>query len=179
MEFRIPEADDRLRPQCPVCGYVHYTNPKLVVGCIPEWEDGSVLLCRRDIEPRRGFWTLPAGYLENGEGVLQGAVRETLEESLARVEAVSPFRMFSLVFIDQIYLMFRSRLADTGFGPTPESSEVRLFAETEIPWADLAFPVIRETLADWFRQRRKGDLSFGSREIRTREDFIPLERLFD
>ncbi|MFH1156677.1 MAG: NUDIX hydrolase [Pseudomonadota bacterium] len=173
MELRIPEFDDRLRPVCPRCGYVHYTNPKMVVGCIPE-RDGAVLLCRRDIEPRRGKWTLPAGYLENDETVLDGAVRETLEETRARVVNVEPFRMYNLVFINQIYMMFRSTLTDTDFGPTPESIEVRLFPESGIPWEDLAFPVIRETLLDYFRQRKTGDWRFAMKDIRTRQAFSQL-----
>jgi ADP-ribose pyrophosphatase YjhB (NUDIX family) len=170
MELRIPEYDDRLRPVCPVCGHVHYTNPRMVVGCIPEWH-GSVLLCRRDIEPRLGYWTLPAGYLENGESPLEGAVRETREESLARVVEVEPFRMYPLVFIDQIYMMFRSRMEDAGFGTTPESSDVRLFGEAEIPWGEIAFPVVRETLEDFFACGRTGDFRFLIKEFRTREAF--------
>lgn len=152
---RIPEGDDRQRFVCDVCGAIHYQNPKMVVGCIPEWED-KILLCRRSIEPKTGKWTLPAGYLENGETVVEGAKRETLEEAGARVDALEPYALMSLAYISQVYLIFRARLMDTDFTPGTESSDVKLFSEEEIPWDDLAFGVVRETLRRYFRDRPSG-----------------------
>ncbi len=164
MTTRIPEDDDHVRPVCDRCGHVHYDNPKLVVGCIPMRED-QVLLCKRNIEPRKGKWTLPAGYLENGETVEQGAVRETLEETRSRVSIIAPYRMFNLVFVHQIYLMFRARLLDNDFGPTKESTQVRLFSESDIPWEDIAFESIRQTLADFFSDRPEQAYSFKIKQI--------------
>lgn len=152
---RIPEGDHRLRYVCDGCGTIHYQNPKIVTGCIPEWED-RILLCRRAISPRRGYWTLPAGYMENGESSPEGAARETLEECGSRVKVTALYTTFDLPHIDQIYLLFRGTLLDTGFGPTEESSEVALFAEEDIPWGELAFPVVAETLKLYFADRRDG-----------------------
>lgn len=152
---RVPEGDDRQRFVCDGCGTIHYQNPKMVVGCIPEWED-RILLCKRSIEPKNGKWTVPAGYLENGETVTDGAKRETFEEACARVENLEPYALMSIAYISQVYLIFRGRLMDTGFAPGAESSEVRLFSEAEIPWDDLAFMVIRETLRRYFRDRQTG-----------------------
>ncbi|MGE5153046.1 MAG: NUDIX hydrolase [Bdellovibrio bacteriovorus] len=151
----IPAGDDRPRHVCTRCGTVHYQNPKVVVGCIPEWED-RVLLCRRAIEPRYGLWTLPAGFMERGETTLTGAARETLEEANARVAIGPLFSLFNLPHIDQVYLLFRGQLLDLDFHPGAESLEVRLFAESEIPWGELAFPVVKETLALYFRDRASG-----------------------
>lgn len=164
MIIMVPEDDDHVRPVCNRCGHVHYDNPKLVVGCIPMLGD-QVLLCRRNIEPRKGKWTLPAGYLENGETVEQGAVRETLEETRSHVSIIAPYRMFNLVFVHQIYLMFRARLLDSRFGPTKESTEVRLFSEPEIPWEDIAFESIRQTLADFFSDRPGEIYPFAIKQI--------------
>ena len=155
VRLEIPAGDDRPRHVCPRCGTVHYQNPKVVVGCIPEWED-KVLLCRRAIEPRSGFWTLPAGFMERGETTLAGAARETLEEANARVAIGPLYSLFNLPHIDQVYLLFRGQLLDVDFGPGPESLEVRLFAESEIPWEELAFPVVKETLRLYYRDRAAG-----------------------
>ena len=165
MEHRIPAGDDQPRPVCPACGFIHYQNPKMVVGCIPEWGE-DILLCRRNIEPRSGKWTLPAGYLENGETVQQGALRETSEETGTSVDLIEPFVMYNIVFVNQIYLLFRAALRDTSFHPTPESSEVRLFAEKDIPWNLLAFPVIEQTLTRYFNDRNKGIFPFRISEIK-------------
>ena len=152
---RIPEGDDRPRFICDMCNTIHYQNPKMVVGCIPEWED-RILLCKRSIEPKHGKWTLPAGYLENGETVVDGAKRETAEEAGARVEMLEPYALMSIAYISQIYLIFRARLVDTDFAPGKESLEVKLFSEGEIPWDDLAFMVVRETLQRYFKDRPNG-----------------------
>ena len=155
IERRVPDGDNLPRFVCGACGAIHYQNPKVVVGCLPAWED-QVLLCRRAIEPRHGLWTLPAGFLENGETVAAGAVRETLEEARARVELGELYTMISLPQISQIYMMFRARLVDLDFGPGPESLEVRLFREDEIPWEEMAFRTIGRTLRNYFLDRKLG-----------------------
>ena len=137
------------------CGTIHYQNPKVVVGCLPEWEE-QVLLCRRAIEPRHGLWTLPAGFLENGETVVAGAARETLEEASARVVVGDLYTMISLPQISQIYVMFRARLVDLDFGPGPESLEVRLFREEEIPWEDWRSARSGGRCATYFLDRKLG-----------------------
>ena len=153
--LRIPEGDTLPRDVCEACGTIHYQNPKVVVGCLPEWE-GRVLLCKRAIEPRLGLWTLPAGFLENGETLANGALRETLEEAQARVALGELYTVISLPMINQVYMMFRARLLDLGFGPGTESLEVRLFDESEIPCESLAFRTIARTLRNHFLDRRLG-----------------------
>ena len=153
--FRVPEGDTLPRFVCPACGEIHYQNPKIVVGCLPEWE-GRVLLCKRAIEPRHGLWTLPAGFLENGETVVAGAERETLEEASARVDIGELYTLISLPQINQVYMVFRAGLKDLDFGPGPESLAVQLFEETEIPWEQLAFRTIGRTLRNWFLDRKLG-----------------------
>ena len=157
--LRIPEGDAILRHVCDSCQTVHYQNPKIVVGCIPAWED-KVLLCRRAIEPRHGFWTLPAGFMENGETTAQGALRETLEEANARVAIGSLYTLFNLPHISQVYMMFRGSLLDLDFKPGIESLEVALFSEQDIPWDNLAFSTIHSTLKYYFSDRRKGQFEF-------------------
>lgn len=152
---RIPEGDDRERYVCDNCGIIHYHNPKVVVGCIPEYE-GKILLCKRSIKPRYGFWTVPAGFLENGETVTNGAMREAREEAEARVEILGLYTLFNLTDINQIYLLFRSRLLDLDFGAGAESLEVRLYKEEEIPWDEMAFLAIKESLRLFFHDREKG-----------------------
>lgn len=148
---RIPPGDDKPRFCCDVCDAIFYQNPKNIVGTVPVYED-KVLLCRRAIEPRLGKWTLPAGFLENGETLLAGALRETLEEAGARIEVSdhSLYTVFNLPYINQVYLFFRGELSDLDFAPGPESLEVQLFAAEEIPWRELAFPVVRSTLEHYF-----------------------------
>ena len=131
----------------------------MVVGCLPEWQN-RILLCRRAIEPRRGLWTLPAGFMENGETTAQGAQRETLEEANARVEIGDLYALFNLPHINQVYLMFRGRLLDLDFSPGTESLEVRLFSEEEIPWGQMAFRTVGETLKHFFNDRRTGHFTF-------------------
>jgi ADP-ribose pyrophosphatase YjhB (NUDIX family) len=153
---QVPEGDNRPRHVCGDCGAIHYRNPKVVTGCLPVWQ-GQVLLCRRAIKPRYGLWTLPAGFLENGESSHQGAVRETLEEANARVALEGLYTTFNLPHIDQIYMLFRARLLDLDFAPGEESLEVALFDERDIPWEQLAFPVVAETLKLFFADRARGD----------------------
>ncbi len=153
--LRVPEGDSLPRHVCGGCGAIHYQNPKVVVGCLPEHED-RVLLCRRAIEPRLGLWTLPAGFLENGESIAAGAERETLEEANARVAIGQLYTVISLPYINQVYMMFRARLVDLDFGPGPESLEVRLFTEDDVPWEELAFRTIARTLRTYFLDRKRG-----------------------
>ncbi|TVQ86973.1 MAG: NUDIX domain-containing protein [Chromatiaceae bacterium] len=155
VQVAVPPGDNLPRHICSACGSIHYQNPKLVVGSIPEWED-RILLCRRAIEPRLGRWTLPAGFMENGETLQQGAARETLEEAQARIVVGDLYSLFNLPHISQVYVLFRSRLLDLDFGPGAESLEVRLLREEEIPWDELAFAVIRESLHLYFRDRAAG-----------------------
>ncbi len=153
--FRVPAGDTLPRHVCEVCETIHYVNPKVVVGCLPEWQ-GQILLCRRAIEPRLGLWTAPAGFLENKETLAAGAARETLEEANARVDVGELYTVISLPHISQVYMMFRAHLLDLEFGPGPESLEVRLFREEEIPWNELAFRTIGRTLRNYFLDRKLG-----------------------
>jgi ADP-ribose pyrophosphatase YjhB (NUDIX family) len=150
---KIPPDDDRPRFVCDACETVHYQNPKIVVGCVPERED-AVLLCRRAINPRYGFWTLPAGFLENGETTIEGVQRETFEEAHATIEIISLYTVFDFPRINQVYMMFRSRLLDFDHEGGSESLEVKLFKEQDIPWDRIAFVPIYETLKLFFKDRR-------------------------
>ena len=161
VELRIPPGDTHPRHICPRCGTIHYQNPKLIVGCIAEWE-GKILLCRRAIEPRLGLWTLPAGFMENRESTVQAALRETLEEACARVEIDALFSLINIPHIDQVHLFYRGRLQDADFSPGPESLETALFSETEIPWNKLAFHGVALSLKRYFADRLAG--SFGLHE---------------
>lgn len=157
VELRIPPGDDRPRHVCTSCATIHYQNPKLVIGAIPEWEDGRILLCRRAIEPRYGLWTLPAGFMENGETTAEAAARETLEEANGRIDVGDLYSMYSLPYISQVYLLFRSRLLDLNFSPGLESLEVELFEERDVPWDNLAFRPVRYTLQHFFADRKAGN----------------------
>jgi ADP-ribose pyrophosphatase YjhB (NUDIX family) len=172
IERRVPDGDTLPRDVCAECGTVHYQNPKIVVGCLPEW-DGRVLLCKRAIEPRYGLWTLPAGFLENGETLVDGALRETLEEADARVAIGDLYAVISLPQINQVYMMFRARLLDLGFGPGAESLEVRLFAESEIPWESLAFRTIARTLRNFLLDRRLDAFTLHVSAIERRSPLSP------
>ena len=156
LNLRIPPGDNLPRHVCEQCGTIHYQNPKIVAGCIPEWGD-RILLCRRAIEPRAGLWTLPAGFMENGETTAEGAARETWEEANAQVEISGLYALFNIPHISQVYLMFRARMLEERYGPGSESLEVELFREDQIPWQELAFPVVRETLVRYFEDRRSGE----------------------
>jgi ADP-ribose pyrophosphatase YjhB (NUDIX family) len=156
---RIPPGDNLPRHVCDTCDTIFYENPKMIVGCVAEWE-GKVLLCRRAIEPRHGLWTVPAGFLENGETTAAGAQRETLEEANARVEVDAFYALYNLPHINQIYMLFRGRLLDEDFGPGAETLETRLCDESEVPWSELAFATVRNTLIHYFNDRRKGAFGF-------------------
>lgn len=156
---RVPPGDDRPRHVCDSCGTIFYSNPKIVAGCIPQWGD-ELLLCRRAIEPRHGSWTLPAGFMENGESTAQAAARETLEEANARVEISSLFAYLNIPAINQVYVIFLAELLDLEFSAGTESLEVRLFREEEIPWDEIAFPSIERALRLYYDDRRRE--SFGT-----------------
>jgi ADP-ribose pyrophosphatase YjhB (NUDIX family) len=164
VELRIPPDDNRTRHVCTGCGEVHYQNPKLIVGAIPVWQD-KVLLCRRAIEPRHGLWTLPAGFMENGETTAEAAARETLEEANARVKIGELYSMYSLPYIDQVHLLFRAELLDLDFSPGAESLEVKLLGEAEIPWDEIAFRPIRFSLEYYFAERNNGKFCFHIGEL--------------
>jgi ADP-ribose pyrophosphatase YjhB (NUDIX family) len=157
--LRIPPGDTLPRHVCDACNSIHYENPRMIVGCVAEWE-GRVLLCRRGIEPRHGLWTVPAGFLENGETTVAGALRETLEEANARVEIDTLFALYNIPHINQVYMLFRGRLLDLDFRPGAETLETRLYGEAEIPWSELAFASVRNTLIHYFNDRRRGELGF-------------------
>src|SRR5688572_19108166 len=135
---RVPPGDSLPRWVCDQCGEIHYENPRLVVGSIPEFE-GKLLLCRRAIEPRYGYWTLPAGFMENGETVAQAAQRETLEEAGARIELGAAFSMISVPYVNQVHVFYLARLRDLDFAPGEETLETKLFDEASLPWQDIAF----------------------------------------
>ena len=160
VELRLPPDDNRLRYVCTSCSTIHYQNPNMVIGAIPEWSDGRILLCRRAIEPRHGFWTLPAGFMENGETTTEAAIRETLEEANAQIAIGELYSMYNLPFINQVHMLFRARLLDLNFSPGVESLEVKLFEEQEIPWDDLAFRPVRFTLQHYFADRKTGNFQF-------------------
>lgn len=159
VSLRIPQGDSVPRHVCQRCATIHYLNPKLVVGCIPEWED-RILLCRRAIEPRYGRRTLPAGFMENGETTAQGAVRETLEEACARVEIGELFSLVNVPHINQVHLFYRGRMLDTQFAAGLESLDTALFSEDDIPWNDLAFRSVTLCLQAYFADRRAGRFIF-------------------
>jgi ADP-ribose pyrophosphatase YjhB (NUDIX family) len=172
-ELKTPPGDDRERRVCATCGFVDYINPKIVAGTVVESADGRILMCRRAIEPRKGFWTLPAGFMEQGESVADAARREAREEACAQLEMIDLLAVYSIPRISQVQMFFRARLADPSIAPGPESLEVALYAWEEIPFEDLAFPSVRWALEDWrARKGRTGDPP----ALRTQgEDFAPKD----
>jgi ADP-ribose pyrophosphatase YjhB (NUDIX family) len=164
--YRLPDdGDTRERAICTACHTVHYENPLNVVGTVPVWgESGEqVLLCKRNIEPRRGMWTLPAGFMELGETTAQGAERETQEEAGAQFEMQALFAIMNVARVGQVHLFYRAQLLSTDFDPGHETMEARLFAEAEIPWDDIAFRTVKETLTRYFADRRLGQ--FGTHVV--------------
>jgi ADP-ribose pyrophosphatase YjhB (NUDIX family) len=153
--LRTPPGDHLARHVCDACGSIHYQNPRLVVGCVPEHE-GRILLCKRAIEPRRGYWTVPAGFMENGETLQQAAARESYEEALARVEIGSLLTIVHVLHAHQVHVFFRARLPRAEFGAGPESLEVELVEPQAIPWQDLAFPSTEFTLRRYLEDRDTG-----------------------
>ncbi len=155
LAHKVPEGDNLPRFVCENCHIIHYQNPKIVAGCVPVWED-KVLLCKRAIEPRYGFWTLPAGFMENKETVEQAAARETWEEAKANIDQLSLYVVISLPYISQVYIMFLAQLRDLTFASGTESLDVQLFTQSEVPWDELAFPVIHSTLTYYFQDHATG-----------------------
>ena len=164
---RVPPGDSLPRWVCDQCGTIHYQNPLLVVGSIPEHED-RLLLCRRAIEPRYGYWTLPAGFMENAESAGEAAVRETLEEAGARIELGPAFSLVSVPHVNQVHLFFRARLLDLDFKAGEESLEVALFREADVPWEQIAFRTVGYTLKRWLEDRAAGRFGFHSHDIPSR-----------
>ncbi len=152
-QYRVPADDNRERATCTACGEIHYENPINVVGTVPVWGD-QVLLCRRNIEPRYGFWTLPAGFLELGESLAEGALRETVEEAGAHIELQELLTVLNVVRVGQVHFFYRARMLDTHLDPGPETIEARLFREDDLPWDELAFRTVRQTLEHFFAERR-------------------------
>ncbi len=153
VELRIPEGDDRKRYVCVACGSIHYTNPRVIVGCLPVHE-GRILLCRRAIEPRKNYWTLPAGFMENGETSAQGAARETWEEARAKGVGLQLYRLFDVPHISQVYMFYLCGIENGAHEPGPESLETALFAPEDIPWQEIAFPVVYEVLEEFLLDRK-------------------------
>jgi ADP-ribose pyrophosphatase YjhB (NUDIX family) len=153
--YVVPADDNRERAVCPGCKTIHYENPLNVVGTVPVWGE-QVLLCKRAIEPRYGFWTLPAGFMELGETLADGAIRETVEEAGAKIELQELFTVLNVARVGQVHLFYRARMVDATLDPGPETLEARLFHEHEIPWDEIAFRTVRDTLQHFFACRRNG-----------------------
>ena len=155
VQLGIPPGDSLPRHICPNCHTIHYQNPRMVVGTVPVWED-KILLCRRAIEPRRGYWTLPAGFMENGESLEQAAARETLEEAGGAVDLADLFAVVSIPHIHQVHFFYRARLLTQDLAPGEETLEIGFFSEADIPWQDLAFRSVSYALRQFFQDRQQG-----------------------
>ncbi len=163
-EIRIPEGDNRERLVCVKCEYIFYQNPRIIAGYLPFYEN-KILLCKRAIEPRAGYWTLPAGFLENNETVQDGALRESLEEANAQIEGGELYGMFSLPHISQVYIFYLGKLKDLNFSPGQESLDVRLFSEADIPWNEIAFPVVDKLIRYYFEDKEKGKFNVHTEDL--------------
>ncbi|MDB2582959.1 NUDIX hydrolase [Gammaproteobacteria bacterium] len=164
IEFKTPQGDNIKRYCCPDCNNIFYTNPNMIVGAICI-RDNKILLAKRNIHPRKGLWTLPAGFMENAETLKVGALRETMEETMSEASVVMPYTMFSLPHINQVHLFYLADLLDDNFGPTSESIEVKLFSENEIPWDEIAFPTVERTLKLYLEDVKTGDFIFRDEDI--------------
>lgn len=162
--LQIPPGDALPRQVCTRCGHIHYENPRLVVGCVATWED-RILICRRAIDPQKGFWTLPAGFMENGETTAQAACRETHEEAGARIVVDAPFAMVSIAHINQVHLFYRGRLATPEYAAGEESLEVALVPPSEIPWQEIAFRSVTLCLERFLDDTRRGSFGFHETEL--------------
>lgn len=160
LEVKIPLGDHFPRHVCDNCGAIHYQNPKIVVGCVPEYEDGRILICKRAIEPRLGYWTIPAGFMENNETLQHAAARESYEEALAKVEIGSLLTVCHVLRAHQVHVFFRAKLPSLEFGAGPESLEVKLVEPKDIPWPDIAFPSTDVTLRRFFEDKAAGREDF-------------------
>lgn len=164
LAFSIPQGDTNPRFWCQDCNTIHYQNPRNVVGTIPTWE-GKVLLCRRAIAPRYGTWTLPAGYLENGESLQEGAMRETWEEACATVALSDLYTVFNVAHIYQVHVFFLAEMVDGNFAAGEESLEVELFMPKDIPWDEISFPTVKRTLEFFIKDRQRGYFPTRVRDI--------------
>ncbi len=167
VESKVPEGDNRERFVCPSCDVIHYQNPHIVAGCVAQWE-GKILLCSRAIEPRHGFWTVPAGFMENGETVAQGAARETWEEALAKVTTTSVLAIVDVVHAKQVHIFYRGTMDTADYGAGIESLETRLVDEADIPWDDIAFPSVTYAMRRYLEDRAAGVENVHETEIRWR-----------
>jgi ADP-ribose pyrophosphatase YjhB (NUDIX family) len=166
----VPEGDSLPRHICDACSAIHYQNPKLIVGCLPLWE-GRILLCKRSIEPRLGYWTIPSGFMENGETAEEGALREMREEALAEGRIDRLFAIYSLPAIDQVYLLYLAHLAGPEFGPGAETEECRLVVPREIPWPHIAFRAVAFALEKFLdedaRAQERAHIGFHAGSLRS------------
>ena len=172
----IPEGDDRPRHICDACGAIHYQNPKIIAGCLPVWRD-RILLCKRAIEPRLGYWTLPAGYMELGETLEQAASREAREEANVEVEIDGLYAIFNLPHISQVQVFFRARLIEERYSAGSESLEARLFREDDIPWEELSFETVRRSLRHFYSDRREGGFVFRLEEVIPERSFRSINKI--
>ncbi|KAF7852347.1 hypothetical protein BT93_L0902 [Corymbia citriodora subsp. variegata] len=173
-KHEIPDGEEKTRAICTLCGKIAYQNPKMVVGCLIE-HDNKVLLCKRNIEPSNGLWTLPAGYMEIGESAAEGAIRETWEEACAEVEVLSPFVQLDIPRIGQAYIIFLAKLRNPHFSPGPESSDCQLFALDDIPFDSLAFSSILVTLKLYIQDVKNGRPRFHYGTINKRPGSSPSD----
>jgi len=164
VSWLIPPGEDRERFVCEQCNTIHYQNPRIITGCLPVYEN-KVLLCKRAIEPRHGLWTLPAGFMENGETSEQGALRESWEEAQVKLEVHHLYTLFNLPYINQLYLFYYASMPEPEYAPGTESLEVELFSQEEIPWDQLAFPVVERTLRYYFADKKQGEMIFRTESI--------------
>lgn len=179
VSLQVPPDDNRARFVCTHCGTIHYQNPKMVIGSIPVWEqDGltQVLLCKRAIEPRYGYWTLPAGFMENEETTAEAALRETFEEAGARIELHELFALLNVPHVHQVHLFYRATLLDLDYAAGTESLEVSLFSEDEIPWSEIAFPTVEHTLRCFFSDLARDKAIDGHQGLHTRDLRTPMRR---
>ncbi|MBJ6138900.1 NUDIX hydrolase [Marinobacter litoralis] len=165
VEQKIPAGDNRYRYVCVSCETIHYQNPRIIAGTVPVW-DGKILLCRRAIEPRYGYWTLPAGFMENAETTIEAAARETLEEALAEVTIDGLFSIIDVPHINQVHMFYRATLVNGSFGAGEESLESRLFAADEIPWDEISFPTVKRTLEYFLSEMPSGNYGLHVTDIR-------------
>ena len=165
LEFKIPKDDNMKRYCCKECTTIFYTNPNVVVGALC-LRNESILMAKRNINPRKGLWTLPAGFMENAETLQEGAIRETFEETGSKAEIVMPYTMFSLPHINQVHMFYLADLLDENFGPTVESSEVKLFQIDEILWDEIAFPTVKKTLEYYIKDKEINKFIFREEDIK-------------
>ncbi|RJF99123.1 NUDIX hydrolase [Noviherbaspirillum saxi] len=173
----VPPDDNRPRFVCEQCGTIHYQNPKMVIGSLPVWEENGqirILLCKRAIEPRYGYWTLPAGFMENNETTTEAALRETFEEAGARIKLHGLFSLLNVPHVHQVHMFYRATLLDLDYAAGTESLEVALFTEEEIPWNDIAFPTVGHTLKSFFADLARIQKEGGSYALHTQDIRKPM-----